>query len=87
MMMMMIIIIIIFLRGLGRLTCSGTDALPSFPGACDDEQNTPVLCNTLSHLQETAFNSKNITTNFCGATHIREILKLPVPLAKLLNTA
>jgi len=25
-----IIIIIIFLRGLGRLTCSGIDALPSF---------------------------------------------------------
>jgi len=28
-----IIIIIIFLRGLGRLTCSGIDGLPSFPGA------------------------------------------------------
>jgi hypothetical protein len=28
-----IIIIIIFLHGLGRLTCSGVDALPSFPGA------------------------------------------------------
>ena len=28
-----IIIIVIFLRGLGRLTCSGIDALPSFPGA------------------------------------------------------
>ena len=27
------IIIIIFLHGLGRLTCSGIDALPSFPGA------------------------------------------------------
>ena len=26
-------IIIIFLHGLGRLTCSGSDALPSFPGA------------------------------------------------------
>ena len=26
--------VIIFLRGLGRLTCSGIDALPSFPGAC-----------------------------------------------------
>jgi len=25
--------IIIFVRGLGRLTCSGIDALPSFPGA------------------------------------------------------
>jgi len=25
--------IIIFLHGLGRLTCSGIDALPSFPGA------------------------------------------------------
>ena len=25
-------IIIIFLHGLGRLTCSGIDALPSFPG-------------------------------------------------------
>jgi len=28
-----IIIIIIFLHGLGRSTCSGIDALPSFPGA------------------------------------------------------
>ena len=28
-----IIIIIIFLHGLDRLTCSGIDALPSFPGA------------------------------------------------------
>jgi len=27
-----IIIIIIFLHGLGRLTCSVIDALPSFPG-------------------------------------------------------
>ena len=27
------IIIIIFLHALGRLTCSGSDALPSFPGA------------------------------------------------------
>jgi len=27
------IIIIIFLHGLGRWTCSSTDALPSFPGA------------------------------------------------------
>ena len=33
MMMMMIMIMIIFLHGLGRLTCSGIDALPSFPGA------------------------------------------------------
>jgi hypothetical protein len=28
-----IVIIIIFLHGLGRLTCSRIDALPSFPGA------------------------------------------------------
>ena len=28
-----IIIIIIFLHGFGRLTCSGIDAMPSFPGA------------------------------------------------------
>ena len=27
------IIIVIFLHGLGRLTCSGIDASPSFPGA------------------------------------------------------
>jgi len=31
--MFIIIIIIIFLHGLGRLNCSGIDALPSFPGA------------------------------------------------------
>jgi len=30
---MIIIVIITFLHGLGRLTCSGIDALPSFPGA------------------------------------------------------
>jgi len=30
---MEIIIIIIFLHGLGRLTCSGIEAMPSFPGA------------------------------------------------------
>jgi hypothetical protein len=29
----MTVIIIIFLHGLGRLTCSGIDALPSFSGA------------------------------------------------------
>jgi len=28
-----IIIIIIIIHGLGRLTCSGIDVLPSFPGA------------------------------------------------------
>ena len=28
-----LIVIIIFLHGLGRLTCSGIDALPSYPGA------------------------------------------------------
>jgi len=28
-----IIIFFFFLHGLGRLTCSGIDALPSFPGA------------------------------------------------------
>jgi hypothetical protein len=31
--LLIIIIIIIFLHGLGRLTCSGIDALPSFSGA------------------------------------------------------
>jgi len=29
----MIIVIIIFLHALGRLNCSGIDAVPSFPGA------------------------------------------------------
>ena len=33
MIIIIIIIIIIFLNGLGRLTCSGIDALPSSPGA------------------------------------------------------
>jgi len=28
-----VIVIILFLNGLGRLTCSGIDAFPSFPGA------------------------------------------------------
>jgi len=30
---MEVVIIIILLHGLGRLTCTGIDALPSFPGA------------------------------------------------------
>ena len=30
---LIIIIIFFFLHGLGRLSCSGNDALPSFPGA------------------------------------------------------
>jgi len=29
----MLVIIIVFVHGLGRLTCSGIDALTSFPGA------------------------------------------------------
>ena len=29
----MLVIIIVILHGLGRLTCSGIDTLPSFPGA------------------------------------------------------
>jgi len=33
MVIIIIIIIIIFLHGLGPLTCSGIEALPSFPGA------------------------------------------------------
>ena len=32
-MLNIIIIIIIIIHGLGHLTCSGIDALPSFPGA------------------------------------------------------
>jgi hypothetical protein len=32
-MLIIIVIIIIIFHGLGRLTCSGIDALPSFPGA------------------------------------------------------
>ena len=31
--MVSLFVIIIFLHGLGHLTCSGIDALPSFPGA------------------------------------------------------
>jgi len=35
-----IIIIIIFLHGLGRLNCSGIDALPSFPGASTNSSSS-----------------------------------------------
>jgi hypothetical protein len=38
-----IIIIIIFLHGLGRLTCSGIDALPSFPGASTISSPSRIL--------------------------------------------
>jgi hypothetical protein len=37
-------IIIIFLHGLGRLTCSGIDALPSFPGASTIPSSPEFVC-------------------------------------------
>jgi hypothetical protein len=39
-----IIIIIIFLHGLGRLTCSGIDALPSFPVASAIPSSPGFVC-------------------------------------------
>ena len=38
--LIIIIIIIIFLHGLGRLNCSGIDALPSFPGASTNSSSS-----------------------------------------------
>jgi hypothetical protein len=38
------IIIIIFLHGLGRLTCSGIYALPSFPGASTIPSSPGFVC-------------------------------------------
>jgi len=40
-----IIIIIIFFHGLGRLTCSGIDALPSFPGSSTITFSCQVVCH------------------------------------------
>jgi hypothetical protein len=37
-------ITIIFLHGLGRLTCSGIDALPSFPGASAIPSSPGFVC-------------------------------------------
>jgi len=36
-------IIIIFFHGLGRLTCSTIDALPSFPGSCEIPSRSFVI--------------------------------------------
>jgi hypothetical protein len=45
--MEIIIIIIIFLHGLGRLTCSAIDALPSFPRASTISSSSRFVVSTL----------------------------------------
>jgi len=47
MMMMMVIIIIIFLHGIGRLTCSGIDALPPFPGASTSSSSSGFVVESV----------------------------------------
>ena len=50
-------IIIIFLHGLGRLTCSGIDALPSFPAA-------PTISSTSSFVVEGVFRKSGVVHSF-----------------------
>ena len=51
------VIIIIFLHGLGRLTCSGIDALPSFPGAS-------TVSSSLRFLVEGVFRESGVVHSF-----------------------
>ena len=52
-----IIIINIFLHGLGRLTCSGIDALPSFPGR-------PTVSSYSRFLVEGVFRQSGVVHSF-----------------------
>ena len=55
-----IIIIIIFPHGLGRLTCSGIDALPSFPGASTISSSSRfVVEGVFREAQELCFSHKS----------------------------
>jgi hypothetical protein len=51
------IIIIIFLHGLGRLTCSGIDDLPSFPGA-------PTISSPSKIVVEGVFRKSGVVHSF-----------------------
>jgi hypothetical protein len=51
------VIIIIFLHGLGRLTCSGIDALPSFPGA-------PAIPSSSGFVGEGVFRESGVVHSF-----------------------
>ena len=57
MMMMMMIIIIIFGHGLGRLTFSGIDALPSFPRA-------PTISSSSRFVVEGVFRESGVVHSF-----------------------
>ena len=52
-----IIIIIIFLHGLGRLTCSGIDPLPSFPG-------TSTISSSSRFVAEGVFRQSGVVRSF-----------------------
>ena len=55
-----IIIIIIFLHGLGRSTCFGIDALPSFPGASTISSSSRfVVEGVFREAQELCFSHKS----------------------------
>ena len=55
-----IIIFIIFLHGLGRFTCSGIDALPSFPGASTISSSSRfVVEGVFREAQELCFSLQN----------------------------
>ena len=52
-----IIIFFFFLRGLGRLTCSGIDALPLFPGAS-------AIPSSLGFVGEGVFRQSGVVRSF-----------------------
>jgi len=55
-----IIIIINFLHGLGRLTCSGIDALPSFPGASTISSSSRFVVEGVFRKSGVAHSSKMV---------------------------
>jgi len=68
-----IIIIIIFLHGLGCWTCSGIDALPSFPGVSTIFSPSRFVVEGVTELVFSLH-------NFVRAPHSeQEVLHLPLP--------
>jgi hypothetical protein len=50
-------VMIIFLQGLGRLTCSGIDALPSLPGAS-------TICSPSRFVVDSVFRQSGVVHSF-----------------------
>ena len=65
------IIIVIFLRGLGRLNCSGIDAFPSFPRACTISSSSRLVFKGVFRESGVVHSFKMVDPVFvCGITLI-----------------